>query len=195
MGALVESIRTMSTREIAELTGKAHAHMLRDADAMLEALDPELKSKFGSYYQREDGRRYRELLIPKRETLILISGYDLHLRAKIIDRWEELEARKAALPDFADPAAAARAWADQHDEIKKLQAKAGARPEKASALAFAKRKGAKGGEVNLAQLGKRAKRIAIARGAQPETVADERWDKVHIFDICDLEDAWRELLQ
>lgn len=35
--------------------------------------------------------------------------------ARVVDRWQEMEAEKAkgvlAVPDFSDPAAAARAWA------------------------------------------------------------------------------------
>jgi len=43
----------------------------------------------------------------------LLTGYNAALRRKVIARWHELERKnKLALPDFTNPVAAARAWAD-----------------------------------------------------------------------------------
>lgn len=82
---------TMSSREIAERAEKQHQHVKRDIAQMLRALnlDP---SSFGRIYRDSRSRQRTEYLLPKRETLILIAGYSIPIRARIIDRWMELEA-------------------------------------------------------------------------------------------------------
>jgi len=89
---------TMSSREIAELTGKRHDHVMADINKMIEWLGdtcPDFSGELPDSY----GRSQKVYFLPKRETLILVSGYNIDLRAKIIDCWQELEnASKPAIP-------------------------------------------------------------------------------------------------
>ncbi|WP_375695962.1 phage antirepressor KilAC domain-containing protein [Bartonella sp. AC67GZZY] len=100
--------RTMSSREIADLCKKQHAHIMRDIKKMLEELNG---SKFGlvdfiGTYVDAKGESRPCYNLPKRECLILVSGYSTALRAKIIDRWQELE-RQVTTPqvDYSKPEA------------------------------------------------------------------------------------------
>ena len=81
----------MSSREIAELVDKRHDHVMRDIRKMLIDLGKENLPNFGGVYIGGNGEERPCFHLPKRESLILVSGYDVHLRARIIDRWQELE--------------------------------------------------------------------------------------------------------
>lgn len=88
---------TMTSREIADLTGKEHKNVIRDIRTMLDDLKAD-GSDLSHVQEDKDARGYTACFnLPKRETLILVSGYSTELRARIIDRWQELEA-KAAQP-------------------------------------------------------------------------------------------------
>lgn len=94
MGQLTQFYKTMSSLEIAELTGKQHFHVCRDIEEQLGRLEGGV-SRFGeTYIHPQNGQTYKMYNLPKRETLILVSGYSVELRTKIIDRWEELEAEQ-----------------------------------------------------------------------------------------------------
>ena len=47
---------TMSSREIAEMTGKRHAHVLRDIEKVLQAIDINAQPKFGFSNTDANGR-------------------------------------------------------------------------------------------------------------------------------------------
>ena len=85
----------MSSREISELTGKRHDHVLRDIDAMFAELEIDC-TQFWGQYKDASGKSNPMFILPKRETLILVSGYSALMRAKIIDRWQDLESKLLA---------------------------------------------------------------------------------------------------
>ncbi|RYG87457.1 MAG: hypothetical protein EON59_07350 [Alphaproteobacteria bacterium] len=95
----------MSSVEIADVTGKAHKHVLADVRRMLIKLEIQ-PAEFSARYTDAKGEARECFNLPKRETLILVSGYSVEMRAKIIDRWLELEAGlanpHADLIEFAD---------------------------------------------------------------------------------------------
>ncbi|MFZ7310275.1 phage antirepressor KilAC domain-containing protein [Comamonas jiangduensis] len=62
---------------------------------------------------------------PKREACLMAMSYSYELQAKVFDRMTALESAQApatTLPNFADPVAAARAWADEREVSQKQQA-------------------------------------------------------------------------
>ena len=110
------SAKTMTSREIADLTGKEIGHIHRDIRAMLEQLgdDPELNH----VREDKDGRGYTTCFhMPKGLTMTLVAGYNAKLRKAIIDRWQQLE--QQAAQGFAIPQSmgeALRLAADEHDK-------------------------------------------------------------------------------
>jgi len=121
---------TMSSREIADLCEKRHDHVMRDIREMLQQLHGEGGvPKFGDTYRNEqNGQEYPVFVLPKRETLILVSGYSVHLRARIIDRWQELEN-----PVPRTRSQALRLAADLAERIEQQQALIGTMAPKAAA--------------------------------------------------------------
>lgn len=110
---------TMSSLEIAKLTGKDHKHVLTDIRSMLEGLEIE-GAEFSAPYKMPSGQNTTVFNLPKRECFILVSGYNLKLRAAIIDRWQELESTQ---PKPLTPIEAARAYLqslEREEELKNL---------------------------------------------------------------------------
>jgi len=115
---------TMSSLEIAELCDKEHRNVMRDIKNMLEQLEMGALSFEHTYINPQNGQQYKCYNLNKELSLTLVAGYNVKLRHKIILRWQELENNPAnALPNFADPAEAAIAWANQYKEKQALENK------------------------------------------------------------------------
>lgn len=82
---------TMSSREIAELTGKEHKHVLRDIRVMLDQLSLAEDGYAQKWTDPQNGQAYPVLTLPKDLTITLVSGYSVVMRHRIVTRWQELE--------------------------------------------------------------------------------------------------------
>jgi len=110
---------TMSSRDIAALCKKLHKHVLRDIENMMEQING---SKLGlvdleAQYQDAKGEWRKEYCLPEDLVVTLITGYRADLRYKVVKELERMRKDRAAgaLPDFSNPVAAARAWADAQE--------------------------------------------------------------------------------
>ena len=111
-----DGVQYMSSREIAELCEKQHAHVMRDIRRMLDNLginltDPNLRALKNSEnltdpdldslnnfkmlsYKDAKGEMRTEYLLDKNLSLTLVAGYNVVLRNRIINRWLELERKE-----------------------------------------------------------------------------------------------------
>lgn len=122
MTDLIKIQNTMSSVQIAELTGKQHKHVMRDIRNLLEQGISETNFGLSSYEQPQPNGGTKTVPcynVTKKGCLILASGYDAKLREKIIDRWEELETEKMMqdLPSYqiSSPRERAMKWIEEEE--------------------------------------------------------------------------------
>ncbi len=94
-----DSLR-MSSREIANLLEKQHGNIKVSAQRLAERGVIALQET--PYVDQQNMQTYTEYMLNKRDSLILVAQNSPEFTARIIDRWQELEAQLAA-PAF-DPA-------------------------------------------------------------------------------------------
>jgi phage regulator Rha-like protein len=124
-----ESRQTMSSLEIAKLTGKPHNDVMKAIRAMEPSWEKVSQGKFSLSSRKVEQpnggiREYPCYELTKTECLYVATKFNDEARAKLVLRWEELEQKQRAqmlqLPDFTDPAEAAMAWAKEYREKKVL---------------------------------------------------------------------------
>ena len=95
MNMLTTTAVTMSSREIAELTEKRHADVMRDVRVMLADLEIG-ESKFAFTYTDSQNKDRPEFRLDRDLTETLLLGYSAPLRLKVIRRLREMEAALTA---------------------------------------------------------------------------------------------------
>jgi phage regulator Rha-like protein len=103
----------MSSREIAELTGKRHKNAKRGIFSMFEVLEVD-QLNFARIYFDALNRQQMECRLNRYYTELLITAYDVKRRAAVVDRWFELEAHPQVPQSFAE---ALRLAADTQEQL------------------------------------------------------------------------------
>ena len=86
--------QTMSSREIAELTNKRHDNVMSVCRALRdERVCPEIQET--PYINPQNRQQYTECILTKRDSLVLVARLSPEFTARIVDRWQELEAQAA----------------------------------------------------------------------------------------------------
>jgi len=160
---------TMSSREIADLTGKQHKNVLRDVNVMLEALE-----KAGSdlsqvvRYADERGRSL-EIRLDRVLTETLLTGYSIPLRHRVVTRLQELEnvSRHVNIPQSLPEAL--RLAADLSEKNSELQRLVSDQAPKVAAI---KRLAAAGGAICITDA---AKHIGCAPSRLFAWLEQHRW--------------------
>jgi len=168
--------QTMNSKEIAELCEKRHSHVLRDIRAFVGAVvqmerGVDVKSLdwdgeegvqlFGQTpiggvsctfeTNTQNGQSYPVYHLDKSATLTIVAGYNVLLRKRIIDRWQELEANPFAAMMPQDYPSALRALADKTENEQRLIAKVEADAPK---VAFAEQIEVAPDAISIGQAGK-----------------------------------------
>lgn len=106
---------TMSSREIAELLEVRHDNVKRTVERLADRGVIDVPPMEEVQVETSHGRKHAAHVyhLQKRDSYVVVAQLSPEFTARLVDRWQELEEKASALPDFTNPAEAARAWADQ----------------------------------------------------------------------------------
>lgn len=126
---------TMSSREIADLVESRHADVVRSIERLMFS---KVISGYAptAYTHPQNGQTYECYMLNKRDSFVVVAQLCPEFTARIVDRWQELEAQ-VAKPAFQLPStfsAALRLAAEQAEQIEQQQAQLAIAAPKVEAL-------------------------------------------------------------
>lgn len=189
-----EITATMTSREMADLTEKRHDSVKRTIDILAKA------GTIGVPHRVEylDGlnRKAIEYAVVKRDSYVVVAQLSPEFTARLVDRWQELEAKVAnpysTLPPeqqalvnlMLDNVAIKATQAQQADAIKRLESKQSAFENGASfftVIGYGVHKGIAFGLTDAAALGRAASKLSKEKGIAIDSVRDPRFGRVNSY--------------
>ena len=120
-----KEIPAVTSLQVAEAFGKRHDHVIRDIRNVMEKCSESFAlPNFGECsYTNENNREMPMYILSKDGLMMVTMGYTTPEAMAIKENYiaafnrmeEELRNRVPGLPDFSNPALAARAWAEQYE--------------------------------------------------------------------------------
>lgn len=192
MQIISKAAQTMTSREIAELTGKDHKHILTDIRVMLEKLDID-SAGFSAQYKDSTGRTLPCFNLDRELTLTLVSGYDIPLRHRVVTRLAELENAKP-LSQVQIILAQAQALVDIENrqsavesKLKVLEAKLPVEQDYFTITGYSNYIGSRISDTQANVLGRKAAKLSRQRDIPIGSTKDPRWGVIGSYhqDILD----------
>lgn len=110
MNIIANAAKSMTSKEIADLVEKRHDNVKRTIESLAAS------GVIESPHSEEISTATRPVTVyvfsgeqGKRDSIIVVAQLSPQFTARLVDRWRELEAGMAQLPNFTDPVEAARA--------------------------------------------------------------------------------------
>lgn len=205
MEAIINTTKTMSSREIAELTGKPHNDVLKAIRAMESAWLKITKGNFSlSEYTDSTGRKQPMYELTKKECLYVATKFNDEARARLVLRWEELEVKQEIVQPQSQIDILVQSVlllkeqeqrvAKVEEKVKELEAKTQTRPNYFTVVGYGTLNGI---NVNLSlasRLGRKASMLCKLRNIQTDEIPDPRFGRVKLYPKQVLEEVFAEPL-
>lgn len=197
--------KMISSREIAEITGKQHKTVLRDCDKLNEHYETLGMHKIvqGYYCLESTGnQRHREMQLTKMQSMDLMTGYKVELRIKVNRRWEELENEKHFKPltQLEILAQSTQILIEQDKRIDNLEsavnkivAQTKTTPDYFTVVGYATLRGIACPLPVASKMGRAASRICKDNNIPTDEIPDPRFGRVKTYPLYILENVFQNV--
>lgn len=160
-------VQTMTSQEMAELTEKRHDSVKRTIDFLAKKGLIELPHRVEVSNAGSGPAKVTEYRIGKRDSYVVVARLSPEFTARVVDRWQELEAKQPVALDLNDPVALRDALLGYSQKVIELDAKIAADAPK---VAFAEAIRAVDGVCSIEKI---AKTIGIGRNKLFKRMRDD----------------------